>query len=77
MLGNDDLGHRVVVRARAGERAGRPLFRDHLGTLTDLSDTSLTVATAAGPVTVPLAAVHRAKRVPPRPDRPPRSPAPG
>ncbi|GGK16817.1 hypothetical protein GCM10010124_06750 [Pilimelia terevasa] len=65
MLGDGDVGHRVVVRVRAGLREGRPVFRDHLGTLLSMSDTSWTIATRGGPVTVARADVHRAKRVPP------------
>jgi N-acetylglutamate synthase len=41
------------------------VYSDALGELTELSDTHLTVETARGPVRVPLAEVHRAKRVPP------------
>jgi GNAT superfamily N-acetyltransferase len=49
-----------------GIRDDRPLFSDALGLLTEFTETHLTVETAAGPVRVPLADVHRAKRVPPR-----------
>jgi GNAT superfamily N-acetyltransferase len=56
----------VVVRRVVGTRAGRPLFSDALGLLTEFTETHLTVVTAAGPVRIPLADVRRAKRVPPR-----------
>jgi GNAT superfamily N-acetyltransferase len=56
----------VVVRRVVGTRDGRPLFSDALGQLTEFTETHLTVETAAGPIRVPLADVHRAKRVPPR-----------
>jgi GNAT superfamily N-acetyltransferase len=59
------VGHRVVVRRIVGIREDRPLFSDALGELVDLSETELTLATAAGPLRVPLREVHRAKRVPP------------
>ena len=66
MLGQQDVGHRVVVRRFVGVRGERPLFTDLLGELLELTETDLTVATAAGPRRVPLNLVHRAKRVPPR-----------
>jgi RimJ/RimL family protein N-acetyltransferase len=47
-----------------GIRNDRPLFSDALGELVDLSETDLTLATAAGPLRVPLNEIHRAKRVP-------------
>ncbi|MFC7548186.1 GNAT family N-acetyltransferase [Plantactinospora sp. GCM10030261] len=65
MLQHRDVGHRVVVRRVVGSRAGRPLFSDALGELTALTDTHLSIATARGELRVPLAEVHRAKRVPP------------
>ncbi|MEV5694104.1 GNAT family N-acetyltransferase [Micromonospora globbae] len=65
MLGQQDVGHRIVVRRMVGERDGRPLFSDALGELVELSDTHLTLATAQGPLRVPRDEVHRAKRVPP------------
>jgi ribosomal protein S18 acetylase RimI-like enzyme len=64
VLGRQDLGHRIVVRRIVGIRGDRPVFADSLGELVDLTDTHLTVATARGPVRVPLREVHRAKRVP-------------
>mgnify|MGYP001257866394 CR=1 FL=1 len=66
MLSEEDLGHRVVVRRVAGRRGDRPLFTDVLGELTAVTPTELTVATDAGPVRVPRAAVVAGKRIPPR-----------
>ncbi|MBM7490740.1 ribosomal protein S18 acetylase RimI-like enzyme [Micromonospora luteifusca] len=48
-----------------GIREGRPLFSDALGELVELSETHLTLSTARGQLRVPVAQVHRAKRVPP------------
>jgi len=59
VLASRDLGWRVVVRRRVGDR-----FTDLLGQLIELSESHLTVATVRGPVRVPLEEVHRAKRVP-------------
>jgi GNAT superfamily N-acetyltransferase len=59
------VGHRVVVRRIVGVTPDRTLYTDALGELVDLTDTELTIATARGTVRVPLAEVHRAKRVPP------------
>jgi GNAT superfamily N-acetyltransferase len=59
------VGHRIVVRRIVGIREGRPLFSDALGELVELSETHLTLATAQGRLQVPVAEVHRAKRVPP------------
>ncbi|MGW0218648.1 GNAT family N-acetyltransferase [Micromonospora chokoriensis] len=64
MLRQQDVGHRIVVRRIVGIREGRPLFSDALGELVELSETHLTLATAKGPLRVPVAQVHRAKRVP-------------
>lgn len=66
MLAKSDLGSRVVVRRFIGFREDRPQFTDVLGDLTEVADTSLTVATSHGLVVVPLAEVHRAKVVPAR-----------
>ena len=66
MLGPQDVGYRVVVRRIVGKRGDRPVFTDALGELTALTADELTVNTAAGPLTVPLAAVTAAKRIPPR-----------
>ncbi|MEU9506844.1 GNAT family N-acetyltransferase [Micromonospora sp. NPDC048170] len=65
MLRQQDVGHRIVVRRIVGIREGRPLYSDALGELVELSETHLTVATAQGRLRVPVAEVHRAKRVPP------------
>jgi GNAT superfamily N-acetyltransferase len=56
----------VVVRRIVGKRGNRPVFTDALGELTALTADELTMNTAAGPLTVPLAAVTAAKRIPPR-----------
>ncbi|MFF5174731.1 GNAT family N-acetyltransferase [Micromonospora sp. NPDC000089] len=65
MLRQQDVGHRIVVRRIVGIREGRPLFSDALGELVELTETHLTLTTAQGRLRVPVAEVHRAKRVPP------------
>lgn len=65
MLRRQDVGHRVVVRRIVGVRNNRPLFTDALGELVEITETDLTIATARGPLRVPLNEIHRAKRVPP------------
>lgn len=65
MLRRQDVGHRVVVRRIVEVRGDRTLYSDTLGELVDLSETHLTIATSNGPLSLPLAQVHRAKRVPP------------
>ncbi|MEU6203682.1 GNAT family N-acetyltransferase [Micromonospora musae] len=65
MLGQQDVGHRIVVRRIVGIREGRPLFSDALGELVELDETHLTLSTAQGPLRVSRDEVHRAKRVPP------------
>lgn len=65
MLGQQDVGHRVVVRRIAGFRDKRPVFSDVLGELVELTETHITVGGVHGTVQVPLSEVHRAKRVPP------------
>ncbi|MEV0805922.1 GNAT family N-acetyltransferase [Micromonospora sp. NPDC050200] len=65
MLRQQDVGHRIVVRRIVGIRDGRPLFSDALGELVELTETHLTLATGQGRLRVPVAEVHRAKRVPP------------
>lgn len=65
MLRPQDVGYRVVVRRVAEIRAGRTLYSDALGELVELTETDLTLDTPNGPLRVPLASVHRAKRVPP------------
>ncbi|GAA2515125.1 hypothetical protein [Pilimelia columellifera] len=70
MLDETDIGSRVVVRRHAGIRDGRPVFRDVLGVLTAASALELTLLTRDGDeVTVPVAEIHRAKRIPPSPPR--------
>ncbi|MFV2100029.1 GNAT family N-acetyltransferase [Micromonospora sp. LOL_024] len=64
MLREQDVGHRIVVRRRVGLRAGRPVYADALGELVELTETHLTLATRKGRLRVPMADVHRAKRVP-------------
>lgn len=65
MLRRQDVGHRVVVRRIVGVSRDRPQFTDALGELVELTETELTLATEHGQLKVPLAEVHRAKRVPP------------
>ena len=65
MLGEQDLGHRIVVRRVVGIRAGRPVYSDALGELAELTDSHLTLTTRTGQLRVPMTEVHRAKRVPP------------
>ena len=65
MLGPQDVGQRVVVRRRAGQRDGRPVYSDALGELIDLDTTGLTVRTTKGPLRVPHGDVVAAKRIPP------------
>lgn len=67
MLRRQDVGRRVVVRTNTGTGADRPRYTDLLGLLVELTGTDLTVLTRHGPRQVPLARVHRAKRVPPPP----------
>ncbi|GLY01008.1 N-acetyltransferase [Actinoplanes sp. NBRC 101535] len=55
----------MVVRRIVGVTGERTLFTDALGELVDLTETDLTLATDKGTLRVPLAEVHRAKRVPP------------
>ncbi|HEV2089221.1 MAG TPA: GNAT family N-acetyltransferase [Cryptosporangiaceae bacterium] len=70
------IGRRVVVRHRAGERGGRPLFSDLLGELLRFDDL-VVVRTAAGEeVTVPASDIVAGKPVPPRPARRPARTAP-
>ncbi|MGC4803637.1 GNAT family N-acetyltransferase [Micromonospora sp. DT233] len=65
MLRQQDVGHRIVVRRIVGIREGRPLFSDALGDLVELTETHVTLLTVRGRLRVPVAEVHRAKRVPP------------
>ncbi|MEV6816213.1 GNAT family N-acetyltransferase [Micromonospora sp. NPDC051296] len=64
MLREQDVGHRIVVRRVVGNRGGRPVYSDALGELVELTETHLTLATRQGRLRVPMAEVHRAKRVP-------------
>lgn len=71
MLTSRDIGHRVVVRRRAGERDGRPVFTDVLGELMRWDDRA-DVRTATGEVVSMLVSdVVAGKRVPPRRQRSP------
>ncbi len=60
-----DLGARVVVRRSLPDGPFR--FTDVLGELVALTTDTLTVRTRHGDVLVPLAEVHRTRRVPGRP----------
>ncbi|WP_438941330.1 GNAT family N-acetyltransferase, cg3035/Rv0428c family, partial [Micromonospora craterilacus] len=64
MLREQDVGHRIVVRRTVGTRGGRPVYSDALGELVELTETHLTLTTRQGRLRVPIAEVHRAKRVP-------------
>jgi N-acetylglutamate synthase len=65
VLGPQDVGHRVVVRRRAGLRDGRPVYSDALGDLVAVDGAGLTVRTRSGPVRVPHEDVVAGKRIPP------------
>ena len=65
MLGQQDVGQRVVVRRRAGQRDGRPVYSDALGELIAVDTAGLTVRTTKGPLRVPHGDVVAAKRIPP------------
>ncbi len=62
MLGPDDVGHRVVIRRRAGEK----YFSDVLGHLVDLTESEVTIRTRHQTVRVPTTEITHAKRVPDR-----------
>jgi GNAT superfamily N-acetyltransferase len=64
VLRRQDVGHRIVVRRIVAIRGDRTLFSDALGDLVELTETHLTLETAKGKLRVPLAEVHRAKRIP-------------
>jgi N-acetylglutamate synthase len=65
-MSEDLLGRRVVLRRRAGERDGRPVFTDILGELVEARDGTLVIRRADGEaVAVPGAEVHRLRPVPP------------
>jgi GNAT superfamily N-acetyltransferase len=61
----DLVGRRVVLRRRAGERAGRPVFADVLGELIESGDRLVVRRPDGSTVTVPSAEVHRLRPVPP------------
>ena len=62
MIGECDLGHRVVVRRRVGS-----LLTDVLGELMAVDQDQLTVRTDRGAeIAIPVAEVQAAKRIPPR-----------
>jgi N-acetylglutamate synthase len=65
------VGHRVVVRRRAGTGGhGRPLYTDLLGDLVAIDDQRLTLRTEDGTEhSVELTEVAAGKRIPPRPVR--------
>jgi N-acetylglutamate synthase len=70
-LGVDGLfGHRVALRHRVGERAGRPLYTDAVGELA-AADGALVVHTRQGPVRVERDAVVAIRAVPAAPPRRP------
>lgn len=61
----DLVGHRVVLRRRAGERAGRPIFADVLGELIESGDRLVVRRPDGSTVVVARADVHRLRRIPP------------
>lgn len=65
------VGSRVVVRWRlsAPDAATGATLTDSVGTLVSADDVELTVQTARGLVTIPVAQVTAAKQVPPKPTR--------
>jgi N-acetylglutamate synthase len=71
MLEACDIGHRVVVRHRAGDkRPGQPGQTDLLGTLTAVDEQRYVVRSDAGvDQVIDRADVTAAKRIPPRPPR--------
>jgi GNAT superfamily N-acetyltransferase len=65
-IGKSDVGHRVVLRRRAGVSDGRPQYTDVLGELLSLTDQIAVVRRSdATEVHVPIEEVALAKRVPP------------
>jgi ribosomal protein S18 acetylase RimI-like enzyme len=62
VLGPADVGHRVVVRRRAGETA----FADVLGHLVELTESEITVEGRVDRVRIPRHEVVTAKRIPDR-----------
>jgi N-acetylglutamate synthase len=71
VLESCDVGHRVVVRRRAGTGGhGRPLYTDLLGDLVAINDQRLTLRADDGTEhSVELTEVAAGKRIPPRPVR--------
>lgn len=67
------VGHRVALRHRIGERAGRPLYSDAVGELAGAgtAGTTVVVHTRRGPVRVERTAVVAVRSVPPAPPRRP------
>ncbi len=61
----DLVGRRVVLRRRAGERDGRPVFTDILGELVEAGDELVVRRPDGSTVAVPSAEVHRLRPVPP------------
>jgi GNAT superfamily N-acetyltransferase len=61
----DLVGRRVVLRRRAGERDGRPVFADVLGELISSGDLLVVRRPDGSTVAVPRAEVHRLRPVPP------------
>jgi ribosomal protein S18 acetylase RimI-like enzyme len=68
-LGSSDVGHRVIVRRRDGERDGRPQYSDVLGELVALGEVVVVRTEAGREVSVAAADVAAGKRIPPRPQR--------
>jgi hypothetical protein len=64
-MSEDLVGRRVVVRRRAGERDGRPVFADVLGELIASGDPLVVRRPDGSTVAVPSAEVHRLRPVPP------------
>jgi N-acetylglutamate synthase len=63
------MGARVSLRFRIGDREGRPLYTDAVGTLSDGGEGAVVVDTRRGPVRVDRAAVVALRVVPPAPAR--------
>jgi GNAT superfamily N-acetyltransferase len=61
----DLVGRRVVLRRRAGERDGRPVFADVLGELIEVGDRLVVRRSDGSRVSVPAAEVHRLRAIPP------------
>jgi GNAT superfamily N-acetyltransferase len=64
-LATDLVGRRVVLRRRAGERDGRPVYADVLGELVEAGDHLVVRRADGSTVSVPSAEVHRLRPVPP------------